>query len=82
MQATFFRNFCLTCEHEYFQFLTGIQFTDAQHDRAAADPGFPVGWGRRAIGGCFSAKMYVKTKELDPVEGGGWRPPWIPHCRE
>ena len=45
-----------------------------------ADPGFPVGGGgggggRRAVGeggtnlqcGCFSVKMYVKTKELDPV---------------
>ena len=35
-----------------------------------ADPGFPVGGGgvdlRR---GCFSAKMYAKTKELGPVGG-------------
>ena len=31
---------------------------------------------------CFSAKMYVKTKELDPVGRGARRrhPPWIRHC--
>ena len=30
----------------------------------------------------FSAEMYVKTKELSPVWGGGRRrrPPWICHC--
>ena len=39
-----------------------------------ADPGFPVG-GMDPLGGvdpqrrCFSAKMYVKTKELDPAGG-------------
>ena len=50
-----------------------------------ADQGFPVG-GRRAIGGanlrcrCFLAKTYVKTKELDPVGGGGATPPWIRQC--
>ena len=34
--------------------------------------------------GCFLAKTYAKTKELDPVGGGGHvrrrRPPWIPQC--
>ena len=42
--------------------------------KAVADPGFPVGGGgvdlRR---GCFSVKMYAKTKELGPI-GGGVRP--------
>ena len=44
-----------------------------------ADPGFPVGGGG---GGAnlrrihFSAKMYAKTKEIDPVGGG--RPPLDP----
>ena len=38
-----------------------------------ADPGFPVGGGggtdlRRIH---FLAKMYAKTKEMDPVWGGG-----------
>ena len=43
---------------------------------AVADPGFPVGWGAKPLGGAnlqrgyFSAKMYSKTKELDPVVGG------------
>ena len=37
---------------------------------------FPLGWGRRPIWGgdlrreCFSAKMYVKTRESDPVGVG------------
>ena len=31
--------------------------------------------------GCFLAKTYVKTKELDPVGGvHWWRPPWIRQC--
>ena len=40
------------------------------------DPGFPIG-GAEPLGGAnlqrghFSAKMYAKTKELDPVGGGG-----------
>ena len=31
---------------------------------------------------CFSAKTYVKTKELDPVGGGRMlaAPPWIRQC--
>ena len=44
---------------------------------SVADPGFPVGRGR-AIGEdadpqreYFSAKTYVKMKELNPVGGGG-----------
>ena len=50
-----------------------------------AEPGFPVG-GRRAIGGAnlrhrhFSVKKYAKTKELDPIGGGGedaGSAPWI-----
>ena len=47
---------------------------------AVADPGFPVGgapsrWrGADLRRGCFSAKTYVKTKELDPVGGGGHAP--------
>ena len=37
-----------------------------------ADPGFPVaGGGADLQHGCFSAKTYVKMKELDPVGGGG-----------
>ena len=43
-----------------------------------ADPGFPVGGGADPLVGgtnlqCihFSAKMYVKMKEMDPVGGGG-----------
>ena len=37
-----------------------------------ADPGFPVGGGGADLRcGCFSAKTYAKTKELDPVGGGG-----------
>ena len=36
-----------------------------------ADPGFPVGEGGADLQrGHFSAEMYVKTKELGPVEGG------------
>ena len=43
------------------------------------DPGFPVGGGMdpflgRSVNlprGCFLVKMYVKTKEFGPVEGGG-----------
>ena len=41
-----------------------------------ADPGFPVGgapshWGGADLQcGCFLAKTYAKTKELDPVGGG------------
>ena len=33
-----------------------------------ADPGFPMG-GRGPVRGHFSAKMYVKTKELGPIGG-------------
>ena len=52
-----------------------------QSQFAVADPGFPLG-GRRAVGGgcadlrrgCFSAKTYAKTKELDPVGGRGCAP--------
>ena len=43
-----------------------------------ADPGFPVGGGGAdPLGGAnlrhvhFSAKTYVKMKEIDPVGGGG-----------
>ena len=38
-----------------------------------ADPGFPVGGGGGADlqGIHFSVKTYVKTKEMDPVGGGG-----------
>ena len=62
--------------------------------RAVADPGFPVGGWRRPIGGwhrpigggtnlpCdhFSAKMYAKMKEMDPVGGActGSAPPLDP----
>ena len=51
---------------------------------AVADPGFPLGgvpthWGdanlRRVH---FSAKTYAKTKEIDPVRGGGGRAPVAP----
>ena len=41
-----------------------------------ADPRFPVGGGAEPLGGAnlrrgqFSAKMYAKMKELDPVWGG------------
>ena len=44
---------------------------------AGADPGFPVGGHGIVSGGVdlqrrrFSVKMYVKTKELGPVGGGG-----------
>ena len=49
-----------------------MQFCSA---RAVADPGFPVGGALTHWGGAnlqhihFSAKMYVKTKEIDPVGG-------------
>ena len=45
--------------------------------KSVADPGFPIGGGggHRAIEGgadrLFSAKMYAKMKELDPMGGGG-----------
>ena len=44
-----------------------------QHDiDTVADPGFPVGGGGADLQrGCFSAKTYVKMKELDPVGGRG-----------
>ena len=42
--------------------------------KSVADPGFPVGGERGPVMrgvdpqcGCFSAKMYAKTKELGPV---------------
>ena len=43
-----------------------------------ADPGFPVGgmwthWGGGGVDfrcGCFSAKLYAKTKKFGPIEGG------------
>ena len=44
---------------------------------AVADPGFPVGRRAPVRGGVdlrcghFSVKMYVKTKELGPMDGGG-----------
>ena len=62
---------------------------DLGHGYSVADPGFPVGGVCRAVGGgggadlrCghFSAKTYAKTKELDPVGGGGVHTggtPWI-----
>ena len=42
-----------------------------------ADPGFPVGGGGGVDlrCGCFSVKMYVKTKELGPVGGVRWAGP-------
>ena len=42
-----------------------------------ADPGFPVGGAPTHCGGAdlqrihFLAKTYAKTKEMDPVGGGG-----------
>ena len=40
-----------------------------------ADPGLPVGVGGVDLRqGCFSAKMYVKMKELGPVGGRAARP--------
>ena len=38
---------------------------------AETDPGFPVGGGANFRRRHFSVKTYVKTKELDPVGGGG-----------
>ena len=32
----------------------------------------PIGGGVYVQGGCFLAKMYVKTKKLGPVVGVGW----------
>ena len=51
-----------------------------------ADPGFPIGGGGGTDLRCghFSVKTCVKTKELDPVGGGGgrgtcwWRTPLDP----
>ena len=48
-----------------------------------ADPGFPVGGGADLRRGRFLAKICAKTKELDPVGGGGGRrrcTPWIHQC--
>ena len=49
---------------------------------AVADPGFPVGGvgGADLRHGCFLAKTYLKTKELDPIEvgGGGVGPTALP----
>ena len=50
-----------------------------------ADPGFPLGGGgteplegANLQHGCFLAKMYAKTKELDPVGGmHAGSTPWI-----
>ena len=39
-----------------------------------ADPGFPVGGGANLRCVHFSAKMHAKTKEMDPVGGGGHAP--------
>ena len=62
-------------------------FSNTLFPITVADPGFPIGGGgRRPIGGRganlqdvhFSAKMYVKMKEMDPVGGGaraGGAPP-------
>ena len=48
---------------------------------SVADPGFPVGGGADLRRGHFSAKTYAKTKELDPVGGGGAAgAPWIRQC--
>ena len=46
-----------------------------------ADPGFPVGGGRRPVGGGgadlrrvhFSVKTYAKMKEMDPVLHHDWQ---------
>ena len=35
-----------------------------------ADPGFPVGGGVDLRRGCFSAKMYAKTKEFGAIGRG------------
>ena len=49
--------------------------TSLQSIFTVADPGFPVGGAPTRWGGAnlrrihFSAKMYVKTKEIDPVGG-------------
>ena len=51
-----------------------------------ADPGFPVGGGADPLEGGtnlqrvhFSAEMYAKMKEIDPVAGvGRWRRPLDP----
>ena len=50
-----------------------------------ADPGFSIVGATDPLGGTdlrhvhFSVKMYAKTKEIDPVGGGGgtcqWHPP-------
>ena len=57
----------ILCSVQHKTFLPGV------------DPGFPVGgvnpfWGGGGVDlrrGHFSVKMYVKTKELGPVGGGG-----------
>ena len=41
--------------------------------KSGADPGYPVE-GVDPRRGRFSVKMYVKTKELGPVGGGGRAP--------
>ena len=52
-----------------------FNFSAPNGSQTVADPGFPVG-GRRPVGGGanlqrvhFSAKTYVKMKEIDPVWG-------------
>ena len=46
-------------KHSYSQTFKVLKFSS---DTPNADPGFPVG-------GCFSGKMYAKTKELGPLGG-------------
>ena len=47
-----------------------MQKHNKNNDKAVADPVFPIG-GANLRPGHFSAKMCVKTKQLDPRGGRG-----------
>ena len=61
-----------------------IHMYQSKANISVADPRFPVGGAPTHWGGAnlrhvhFSVKTYAKTKEIDPVGGGGGRAPAAP----